>query len=154
MADAGAQVESHRALNGVEIHGVKLNRLVWTGPLTIVLAIAATSVVRLIAVALLRPDSHFLPLSPWGPPTFSFAGAFGAVIAYALVGRFSRRPTKLFESLALATLILSFIPPLMVWASNAIPGTTGGNIVALLVMHIVVWAISVGLLTRLTRAAK
>jgi hypothetical protein len=137
--------------SSVDAERVAFNRLIWVGPLTIALAMAANTGVRLIAVAVLQPDPGFVPLIPVAPAAFTFGGALGAVVVYALVGRFSRRPIWLYERIALGALILSFIPAILIWADDAMPGTTAGGVAALLVMHIVAWAIVVGMLTRLAR---
>ncbi len=51
-------------------------RLVWVGPLTVVTSIAVVLVVRIAAVALLRPPPEFTPLG-WDSPIV-LTGAPGA----------------------------------------------------------------------------
>jgi hypothetical protein len=131
---------------------VALNRLVWVGPLTIVAAIVANVLIRQIATAVLQPDPMFMPLSFPVPIVFTFIGVLGAVIVYALVARFSRRPIRLFRRIALITLLVSFIPDILMLITGFNPGTTAANVVVLMLMHVVAWAISVQMLTRLTRA--
>lgn len=132
---------------------VTLSRLLWVGPLTIITAIVANIVLRQIAVAVLNPDPQFMPLQFAPPIAFTFVGVLGAVIVYALIGRFSRRPIQLFRRVALWTMLISLIPDLLMLATGFNPGTTLGNVVVLMLMHVVAWAISVGLLTRLASDA-
>jgi hypothetical protein len=128
-----------------------LSRLFWVGPLAIVAATLANVVLQQIAVALLNPDPAFLPLTLMPPIVFSVVGVLGAVIVYALVGRFAQTPEPLFRRIALITLVVSFIPDILMLVTGFNPGTTLANVVVLILMHVVTWAIAVELLTRLTR---
>jgi hypothetical protein len=131
---------------------VVLSRLAWVGPLTILAAVVANIIVQQIAVALLQPDPAFLPLSFAVPIVFTVVGVLGAVIAYALIGRFAKRPLPLFRRVALITLVVSFVPDILMLVTGFNPGTTAANVMALIVMHVVAWAIAVGMLTRLASA--
>lgn len=126
-----------------------LRRLLWVGPLAIVAATVANIILQQIAVAVLRPDPAFLPLTPMPPIIFTVAGVLGAVLVYALVGRLARDPVALFRRIALVTLLVSFIPDILMLVTGFNPGTTLANVLMLMVMHVVAWAISVALLTRL-----
>jgi hypothetical protein len=130
---------------------VAFSRLLWVGPLAIVAAAVANMVIQRIAAAALQPDPGFGPLTPMPPILFSVIGVLGAVIVYALIGRFSRRPIALFRRVALIVLIVSIIPDLLLFAFPSMPGTTIATIAVLILMHIVAWAIAVGLLTRFAR---
>src|SRR3712207_5019804 len=90
-----------------------LSRLLWVGPLTIVVATLANVVIQQIAVALLRPDPAFMPLTMGPPIFFTVVGVLAAVIVYALVGRFSRDPNPLFRRIALIALVVSLIPDIL-----------------------------------------
>jgi hypothetical protein len=130
---------------------VALGRLLWVGPLAIIASAIANALLQQIAAALLRPDPAFLPLS-FGPPIFfTVVGVLGAVIVFALVARFARDPIPLFRRIALVVLIVSFVPDVLMLFANT-PGATVANVVVLMLMHVVAWAITVELLTRLTRA--
>jgi hypothetical protein len=130
---------------------VALGRLLWVGPLAIVASILANLLLRQIAVAALRPDPVFQPLT-FGPPiALTALGVLGAVIVFGLVARFARDPIPLFRRIALVVLIVSFVPDILMLVTNT-PGATVANVLVLMLMHVVAWAISVELLTRLTRA--
>jgi hypothetical protein len=128
---------------------VALNRLLWVGPLAILVATVANVILQQIAVAALQPDPAFMPLTLMPPIVFTVVGVLGAAIVYALVGCFSRQPVRLFRRIALVTLVVSFIPDILMLITGFNPGTTLANVVVLILMHIVAWAIAVGMLTRL-----
>jgi hypothetical protein len=128
-----------------------LSRLLWVGPLAIIAATLANVVLQQIAVALLNPDPGFLPLTLLPPILFTVVGMLGAVIVYAMIERFSRQPVQLFRRIALITLVVSFIPDILMLITGFNPGTTVANVAVLFLMHVVAWAIAVGMLTRLAR---
>jgi len=130
---------------------VTFSRLLWVAPLTILAAIIANVIIQQIAVAALRPDPAFMPLTFVVPIVFTLIGVFGAVIVYAVIGRFSRQPIQLFWRVALVTLVISFIPDILMLITGFNPGTTAANVAVLILMHVVAWAIAVGMLTRLAR---
>ena len=102
-----------------------------------------------------RPPAWRFPGFPPAPARgyvfFTVIGVLGAVTTFALVARFARRPIRTYLTVATIALALSFIPDLMLMADPSLPGTSVPAILALMVMHIVTFAISVGLLTSLTR---
>jgi hypothetical protein len=130
---------------------VAFNRLLWVSPLTILAAVVANVIIQQIAVAVLRPDPLFMPLTLIIPIVFTFVGGLGAVIVYALIGRFARKPIQLFRRVAAVVLVVSFIPDILMLITRFNPGTTAANVAMLMLMHVVTWAITVGMLTRLAR---
>ncbi len=128
---------------------IAFNRLLWVGPLTILAAIVANVVIQQVAVAVLQPDPLFMPLTLIVPIVFTFVGVLGAVIVYALIGRFSQQPVRLFRRVALVALVVSFIPDILMLVTGFNPGTTAANVAVLILMHVVAWGIAVGMLTRL-----
>jgi hypothetical protein len=129
---------------------VSLRRLLWVGPLTIVVATIANSLLRFLAVSLFDISPDFIQLQIGPPIIFSVVGVLGAVIVFALIARFSRRPIRLFRIVALIVLLISFLPDIGLLATGA-PGATPLSVGVLMLMHVLAWAISVGMLTRLTR---
>jgi hypothetical protein len=130
--------------------------LLWAAPAAILLAAAANSVIYLIADAVSGVA--------W-EPLFTLTGVIGstavylviAAVVYAVVARFARRPIWLYRRVALVALLLSFLPPISALLGMAAP--PGVDAVAappdtfftMLVMHVVAYAISVPVFTRLTR---
>lgn len=128
---------------------VKFKSLLWVGPLAIVASAVANLIVRLIAVSVLPISPEFMPLS-FGPPVlFSVIGALGATIAFALIGRFARRPIALYRTIALVVLVISLIPDVLVYTSQSMPGASLPAVITLMIMHVVAWAICGALFTRL-----
>ena len=117
----------------------------------LVAALAATLVVRSLALAALAIPPEFPPLA--GPvPTivFTVAGAVGATAVLAAIRRRSERPARLFRRVALLTLLASFVPDLWLLtdaAAAAFPGATPAGVGTLMVMHLaaaaaIVWALA------------
>ena len=130
---------------------VSYRRLLWVGPLAIVASVIANQIVRVLALALFDISPEFPPLQVGPPIMFTIMGVLGAIIVYAIVGRFSRRPIRVFRSIALAVLLLSFLPDIGLLRSNMLPGTSLAAVLTLATMHVVTWAITVWMLTTLAR---
>ncbi|HEX5690472.1 MAG TPA: DUF6069 family protein [Roseiflexaceae bacterium] len=131
---------------------VDFSRLWWAGPLAIVAAVVVNIIIQQIAAAVLQPDPQFMPLTIGVVSTFTVIGVLGAVLVYALIGRFSQRPIMLFRRVALIALVVSLIPDILMAFTGFIPGTTVPNVIVLMIMHVAAWAVAVGVLTRFARA--
>jgi hypothetical protein len=112
-----------------------------------VVAAAATSLVRMISVVLFDIPPDFQPLTLGPVVISSMVGVLGATVVFAIVVRFARRPVRLFRMIAVVVLLLSFLNPIL-----ALPGASLQIILTLEFMHVVVAAVSVGLLTTLVRS--
>jgi hypothetical protein len=132
---------------------VTLSKLLWVGPLTILTSVIANLIVRALALAVFPISPEFMPLATPGPVVaFTIIGVLSAVILFALLGRFTKNPVRLFQVIAAVFLIVSFIPDLALFSAvAAFPGVTVPAVVALMSMHVVAGAITVGLLSRLTQ---
>ena len=120
------------------------------GLLAALVAAAANAVVYLVAAAAgaMPQDIVVNGQGPIALPVVATMSAFGAVagtVVYALVGRFTRRPVRVFRVVADVALVLSFAGPF------TIPGAPAAMIATLLLMHVVAAAVVVGLLTTLAR---
>lgn len=125
-------------------------RLWKVGGLAIVASVIVNLLIRIIAVNVLGIGSDFPPLG-WGPPiVFTIIGVLGAIIVFAIIARFARRPTRLFRNIAVVVLLLSLVPDILLLTSNAMPGTSLGSVVSLMLMHVAAGAITIGLLTTQT----
>jgi hypothetical protein len=78
----------------------------------------------------------------------SVIGTVGAAIVFAIIGLFARRLVRLFRIIATLVLVLSFAMP------ATVPGVPEAMRLSLVVMHVVAWTVSVGLLTTLASQAK
>ena len=130
--------------------GFALRKLVWVGPLTVVVAALVNLVIRSIAVAFFGvPDAFTYLQAPFviGSTLIFLLFAF---LAFALVGRFARRPVRFYRILALVALFVSFLNPLMALAGLfPAPGMNLHIFWTMIVMHTVTALITVSLLTTL-----
>jgi MFS family permease len=135
------------ALDGTKNTRIRF-RLWWVGLLAIIASVAANVLVRALAGATLdlSPDSLEL-LDYGGVIGLTVLGVLGAVIVFALLERFARRPILMFERIAAVVLVLSFVPDVLLLVAS-VPGATAVSVGVLMSMHVVAWAISVGLLSR------
>lgn len=126
---------------------VSLKRLLWAGPLAIVAAVVANFIVRALALAVLNIPADFMPLQSPAFLPFTVVGLLGAILAFAIIGRVSKRPVRTFQIVSVVVLILSFLPDIGLFATGA-PGATLPAVVVLMLMHVVAAAIVVWVLTR------
>jgi hypothetical protein len=128
---------------------VQLRRLLWVGPLTVLVSILGVLIVRVVAVAILQPDP--IPLSlGWVIPIIStIVFVIGAVLVFALVSRFAANPIRTYQIIAFIILILSFVPD-VVFVQVHFLNSTWPITIPLMVMHVVVWGICVSMLSKLS----
>lgn len=136
------------APNPVASGRVPAGRLLRVGVLAAVLSASANALLLAIASSLVGA----VVIPPEEAITFgqvvgaSVAGAVGAAVIFAVIGRFTRRPIPIFWGVAAVGLLLSFLP-------IALAGATGSSAVTLALMHVVAAITNVGLLTTLGRKA-
>ena len=112
---------------------------------TILASVIAVSLIRLAALSIVRPDKEFIPLTT-GIPIFDTVVAVGiAIFVFARIWSDSLEPAREYRSLAAKVLIVSFAPDV---ALAVMHGFGGGwpEALALMAMHIAVWAICVTML--------
>jgi uncharacterized Fe-S cluster protein YjdI len=126
-------------------------RLLLKGLTGLVGAIIATLAVRSVALAILDIPPEFLPLAGPGPTIFFTAdAAIGAVVVFGVIRRYTERPEPLFRWIALAVLMVSFVPDLWLLSDSgvdAFPGATPTGVGVLMLMHAVAAAVIVWSLT-------
>jgi hypothetical protein len=128
---------------------IQLKRLLWAGPLTVLAAIAGVLIVRILAVLILRPVNPPPSLGWILPGMFTLVLVTGGVLVFAVVARFAKNPLRTYHVIAFIFLLISFLPDIG-FARSAMPGAGWPTAIALMIMHIVAWAITVTLLPRLT----
>ena len=128
---------------------IRIGRLLWLGPLTVLASIAGVLIVRIIAVSILRPDPIPISLGWIMPIFFTTVLVIGAVLVFAIVARMTKNPIRTYQIIALIVLVLSFLPDVG-FAQAPMPGANWPNAMALMVMHVVAWAICVTMLSRLS----
>jgi hypothetical protein len=126
---------------------VKLHRLLWVGPSTVAVAVLAILIVQKISLAVLGPMPRFsgAVLNSNEPAIATAVLVAAGVLAFAVVGHASTRPVQTFKRLALAVLLVSFVPNV----AMALSGAGWSPMIALMAMHGVVWGVTVTMLTRL-----
>jgi hypothetical protein len=127
-------------------------RLFMVGVLTIAAAVGADLAVRALAFAIWPISPAFLPLQIGSICVFTAVLVGGGVLVYALVVRFSRRPARTYTMIALIALLLSLVPPVMLFFNpdtSMLPGVTPRASGILMVLHIMDALIAVVLLIRL-----
>ncbi len=128
---------------------IQLKKLWWVGPLTVVAAIISVLIVRAIAMLILQP-----PYAPglamiMLPIMLTLILCTGAVIVYALVGRFAKNPVRTYIIISAIFLVISFLPDILA-ASAPFPGAGWPYSITLMIMHVVAGFITVYMLTKLT----
>jgi hypothetical protein len=129
---------------------VALRKLVWVGPLTIMLAVLVNLAIRTLAVAFFDGAESFVYLqAPFVlGSTILFLAL--ALLAFILVGRITRHPVRIFRLVAGVALVASLLNPLMLLA-GVFPATgmTLSIFWTMMVMHAVSAVITASLLTTL-----
>lgn len=108
----------------------------------VAIAIAANSMVALIAVAAGAPTTY----GPLTFPAFSLFTTVGVVagwIGWSLVRRHARDPRRTLTMVVPIVTVASFVPDVLLLPLRFIPGTTVSAVTALMVMHLVVVAVAV-----------
>jgi uncharacterized membrane-anchored protein len=128
---------------------VQLKKLWWVGPLTVLAAILGVLIVRMIAMAILPPpyapglDMIALPIG------LTVILCTGAVVVFALVGRFAKNPVRTYLIISSVFLVISFLPDLAA-VSAPFPGAGWPYSITLMIMHVVAGFITVYMLIKLT----
>jgi hypothetical protein len=133
------------------LHEIRLTRLCWVGPGTVAASVVAVAAIQLIAVRILSPLPRFSEavLTSAEPVIVTAVLVSVAVLVFALCVRWADDPLSTFCRIAFGTLLLSFLPNVAA-AVLLRPATTWPSMIALMVMHVVAWAVTVTMLTRLT----
>ena len=130
---------------------VQLKKLWWVGPLTVLSAIVGVLIVRSIALVILPP-----PYAPglamiMLPIVLTLVLCTGAVIVFALVGRFAKNPVRTYIIISSVFLVISFLPDIAA-VSAPFPGAGWPYSISLMIMHVVAGFITVYMLIKLTTA--
>jgi hypothetical protein len=130
---------------------VATRKLMWVGPLTIVVVVLLNLVVRTLAISFFGVAANFLYLQI--PVVIGSTVSFLllALLALMLVGHFSRQLVRDFCIVAGAALLVSFLNPFLLLAGWWLP-VDGMNLHifwTMIVMHMVSALIAVSMLTTL-----
>jgi hypothetical protein len=135
--------------------GFAIRKLVWVGPLTIIVAALINLVIRTIAVAFFGVPDGFTYLQVPFVIGSTVVFLLLALVAFVLAGRFARHPVRFYRILAPAALFVSFLNPIMALAGLLpAPGMNLHIFWTMIVMHTVTATITVSFLTRLSVTSK
>ncbi len=128
---------------------VELKKLWWAGPLTVLASIVGVLIVRTIARMILQP-----PYAPglqviMIPIMLTLVLCTAAVLVFALVAHFAKKPVVTYLVISIVFLLISFIPDIGV-VSARFPGAGWPYSITLMIMHVVAGFITVFMLVRLT----
>jgi hypothetical protein len=128
---------------------IQLKKLWWAGPLTVLSAIVGVLIVRAIAMSILpapyAPGLAMLML----PVILALILCTGAVLVFALVGRFAKNPIRTYLIISSIFLVISFLPDIAA-VSAPFPGAGWPYSITLMIMHVVAGFITVFMLIKLT----
>ncbi len=114
-------------------------------------SIIATLAVFWAAITTLDISGEFPPLATPGPTIFFTAvAALGAIGTLGILRRLADQPERLFRRIAVAVLLVSFLPDLWLLsdgAAGAFPAATPTGVAVLMVMHLVAATMIVWFLT-------
>ena len=128
---------------------IQLKKLWWVGPLTVLAAIIGVLIVRAIAMLILQPPYAPGLAMAMVPIVLTVVLCTGAVIVFALVGRFAKNPVRTYIIISSVFLVISFLPDVAV-ASAPFPGAGWPYSITLMIMHVVAGFITVYTLIKLT----
>jgi uncharacterized protein DUF6069 len=128
---------------------IQLNKLWWVGPLTVLTAIIGVLIVRAIAMVILpapyAPGLAMIML----PILLTLILCTGAVLVFALVGRFAKNPVRTYLIISSIFLVISFLPDIAA-VSAPFPGAGWPYSITLMIMHVIAGFITVYMLIKLT----
>jgi hypothetical protein len=127
-----------------------VRKLVWVGPLSIIVAAIANLAIRGIATSFFGVSQGFAYFQAYYIVGSTVVYLALALLAFVLVGRVARQPVPAYRLLALGALAVSFLSPLMALARLfPVAGMTLPIFWTMIAMHTVTAVLTVGLLTTL-----
>lgn len=126
-------------------------RLAWAPPLAAIVAVAGTAALYVAAAAAGAVDEGVIlpsligmgPMSLRSVSLTAVVAILGASIVLGLLAATTRRPVRIYRIVASALAAASLSMP------ATIPGPPGAMRLTMVGMHVVVWAVSVGVLASL-----
>ncbi|MDQ2784360.1 MAG: DUF6069 family protein [Chloroflexota bacterium] len=131
-------------------HATGRGRFARLGFATTVAATAANTLVYFVGGTRVAYNPQFLPLTNVsGAIAFTLPAAIVAVLLYAALLRFARRPSRTFTIIAAVVFVVTLIPDFTYIPT--VPGATGGQTAILVLMHVVAAGVIVRMLTTFAR---
>ncbi|KTG20244.1 DUF6069 family protein [Haloferax profundi] len=116
-------------------------------------AVALSLVANALVLTLVLASGAVQPFTPLSYPPVMFlsaVGAIGATLVYGLLSSRVENPDRTFLQVAIVVLVLSFVPDIGLLFGD--PQATVAGVLVLMVMHVVVAAVCVGVLTEIGRS--
>jgi hypothetical protein len=130
---------------------IQARRLYWAGPVTVVSAVVGVWLVQQILLAILPsslPRFSGSVLHSNEPALVTAVLVTAAVLTFAIVVDLATVPLRFFRRLSVGVLVLSCVPNLL----GLLSGRVDIGMLALMSLHVVAWAITVTMLTKLSVA--
>ena len=129
-------------------------RLLGVGSVLVVAATAAEVLLAMVLRNALGVPAGFSPLTPPAVATVTIAGMIGATVVFGWMARVRPDPRGAFVRIAVAALVVSWLPDLGIWVTGVFPHTTGAGVLSLMALHPVAAAFAIGVLYRFGQAAR
>ncbi len=123
-------------------------RLVVVGAVLVVAATAAEVILAMVLRSALGVPAGFSPLTAQAVAPSTIVGMIGATVVFGWMARVRSDPRPAFVRIAIAALVLSWLPDLGIWVTGVFPDTTGAGILSLMALHPVAAAFAIGILYR------
>jgi hypothetical protein len=135
----------------VSARRIIVTRLYWIGPAAVVASVFAVTAVQMIAVGILAPLPRFSErvLTSAEPQVVTAVLVSAAVLVFVVCVHLADDAVRTYRQIAFVTLLISFVPNLAA-ALLLRPAADWPSMIALMVMHVTAWAVTVAMLTRLT----
>lgn len=105
--------------------------------------------IRAAATAGTSDTTRFSPLQPASVISLTTLGVLLAAATCLWLNRVSSRPIATFRTIAVAALLLSFIPDAAIWLTAHYPDTRAATVLPLMAMHLLVATVCLTTLPRL-----
>ena len=138
-------------MTSTTVHPAARTRTASARTLILVGAVAAAVVVNAAiatAARALGASPEFQPLTPAAYIPLTIIGFLLGTAGWALIRAKTNNPARVLRVVVPVVLLLSFIPDLGLLLSGSRPGTSGGAVAVLALMHLVVAATALPALTR------
>ncbi len=116
---------------------VSLRTALTTGAVAGVIAAAVNAVIAAVARSAFDVSDDFQPLTPGPIVMWSILGALIGAAGWRLFVNRSADSRALLNTLVPAVVALSFIPDVVLLATDAMPGTTTAAVLSLMLLHLV-----------------
>jgi hypothetical protein len=127
---------------------LSLRRLLSVGATLAVVATAADLILATILRSALQVPVGFSPLRAPSVASMTIVGMISATAVFGWIARVRSDPRPTFVRIALGTLVLSWVPDLVIWVTGLFPATTGAEILSLMTLHVAATACALSILYR------